>query len=120
MKAGNVRKLYVFYWRHPELDWENARTTELRNHLWYDTPLRPHMRDLDFKFLNVHRRTESYRQESNLIEQFRRYKVRREPLVYIELWQPNAEGRREEFWSIDSDYRLKLVLKHLEHTLNTD
>lgn len=119
VKSGNIRKFYVFFWRHPELDWENARTTELYNELIYNDGIRVQMRhELDFRWMNVHRRTESYVQHRDTIELFRRHKVRREPLCYLELWKPNHEGRREEFWSIDSDYRLKQFLISLKTHLN--
>jgi len=120
MTNGNIRKLYIFFWRHPELDWENARTTELYNELIYDEGIRINMRhDIDFRFMNVHRNTESYVSNRDTVELYRRHKVRREPLCYIELWKPNSDGRREEYWSIDSDYRLKKFLSSLkEHLLH--
>lgn len=120
MDAGNIRKLYIFFWRHPVLDWENARTTELYRELTYDDDLRIHMRhNIDYRFMNVHRQTESYIKDRDVIEFFRRHKIRREPLCYIELWKPNEENRKEEFWSIDSDYRLKVLLNRIKFHLNT-
>lgn len=121
MKSGNVRKFYVFYWRHPELDWENARTTELHNELVYNDAIRIQMRhDLDYRFMNVNRSTESYVVHRSTVELFRRYKIRREPLCYIELWRPNHEGRKELFWSIDSDYRLRKFIQNLAFHLAED
>lgn len=120
MKSGNVRKLYILYWRHPDLDWENARTTELYNELIYDDDVRIQMRhDIDFRFMNVHRQTESYMRHRDTVELYRRHKIRREPLCFLELWKPNKDGRREEFWSIDSDYRLKEFLKALKEHFQT-
>lgn len=119
MTSGNIRKFYVFFWRHPELDWENARTTEMYQELIYNETIRmPFRYDLDFRWMNVHRKTESYAQNRDTVEQFRRHKIRREPLCYLELWEPNAEGRKEELWSIDSDYRLRQFLRQLSQYLN--
>ncbi len=120
MKSGNVRKLYVFYWRHPELDWENARTTELHNELVYNDAVRIQLRySVDYRFINVKRDTESYARNRDVVELYRRHKIRREPLCYIELFNHNSSGYKEEFWSIDSDYRLKEFLKSLALHLNS-
>jgi hypothetical protein len=118
MTSGNLKKLIVIYWRHPTLDWENARTTELNYELTYNSTLNIRFRsDLQYVFANCHRLTESYAANRDLVEYLRPKKIRREPLVYVELWQP-VDGRREEFWSIDSDYRLKELIKQLDYYLN--
>lgn len=109
----------MIYWRHPTQDWENARTTDLHNHLTYDERLALRFRsDLQYVFANCNRHTESYAANRSLIEQLRPKKIRREPLIYLELWEPNKDGRREEYWSIDSDYRLKEVLRQIDFYLN--
>lgn len=121
MKSGNLRKLYVIYWRHPEQDWENARTTELIRELTYDEKIRMPLRyDTDYRLMNCHRRTESYVANRDIIEYYRRHKVRREILIFMELWQPNEQRVKEEYYSIDSDYRLKLVLNRIKHHLETE
>lgn len=118
MTSGNLRKLIVVYWRHPSQDWENARTTELHRELTYNEKLALQFRhDLQYVFANCNRHTESYTINRDIVEQLRPKKIRREPLVYLELWRPNQEGRREEYWSIDSDYRLKEVIKQIEFYL---
>lgn len=119
MTSGNLRKLYVIYWRHPTLDWENARTTELYNELTYNSVLNIRFRtELKYVFANCHRKTESYAANRDAVEEMRPKKIRREPLVYLELWEPNRDGRREEYWSIDSDYRLKELIRQLDQYLN--
>ncbi len=120
MNSGNLRKLHIIYWRHPTLDWENARTTELFNELTYNTKLNLRFRtELQYVFANCHRQTESYMANRDLVEQLRSKKIRREPLAYLEFWEPNRDGRREEYWSIDSDYRLKELIKQLDYYLNS-
>jgi hypothetical protein len=123
MKSGNLRKLYIFYWRHSIMDWENARTKELRDELTYDStfPLNLRFRDdLDYKFMNVNRSTDDYVRHRDIVELYRSKKIRREPLVYLELWRPNNEGTKEEYHSIDSDYRLKLVLRRIHEVLSQE
>lgn len=120
MKSGNLRSLHILYWRHSTEDQENARTTELFRELMYDDKLQIRLRDnLSFIFANVNRRTESYLANKSVVENLRSKKVKREPLVYLELWRPNEDQRKEEFWSIDSDYRLKAVLKRILFHLTT-
>jgi hypothetical protein len=119
MTSGNLRKLYVLYWRHSTQDWENARTKELRDELTYDTELNLRFRtDLDYKFMNVNRNTEDYVRHRDTIELLRAKKVRLEPLVYLELWRPNKDGSKEEFYSLDSDYRLKVILRRIREVIN--
>lgn len=119
MTSGNLRKLIVLYWRHATLDWENARTTELHRELTYNEQLALRYRhDLQYVFANCNRHTESYVANRDLVEQLRPKKIRLEPLVYLELWHPNKDGRREEYWSIDSDYRLKEVIRQIHFYLN--
>ncbi len=114
MTSGNLRKLYILYWRHDSMDWENARTSELRDLLTYDEDLNLRYRDgLDYQFMNVNRNTEDYVRHRDTVELLRRHKIRREPLIYLELWRPNKDGSREEMYSIDSDYRMKLVLRRI-------
>lgn len=121
MTSGNLRKLYVIYWRHPELDWENARTTEFIRELTYNEHIRmPFRHEVDYRLMNCHRRTESYMANRDTVEYYRRHKIRREIFVYMELWQPNEQRVREEMYSIDSDYRLKLVLNRIRHHIETE
>lgn len=119
MTSGNLRKLYVVYWRHSSIDWENARTKELRDELTYNEKLQLKFRtELDYRFMNCNRRGEDYVVHRDTIELLRPKKIRLEPMVYMELWKPNKEGSKEEFYSIDSDYRLKLVVKIIQEHLD--
>lgn len=119
MTSGNLKKLYIIYWRHQSKEWENARTTELYRELTYNDRFRPTMRDnLDFRFMNCNRHSESYAANASTVSYYRRYKLVKEPLIYLEFKQPNEKGLNEEIWSIDSDYRLKEFYKTLDHYLN--
>lgn len=124
MTSGNLRKLYILYWRHTTMDWENARTKELRDKLTYDEPgyelFLKFRQELDFRFMNCNRNTEDYVRHRDTVELLRRHKLRLEPLVFLELWKPNSQGTREEVYSIDSDYRLKLVLKRIKEVLEQE
>ena len=118
MTSGNLRKLHIIYWRHSSIDWENARTTELFNELTYNDKLALRFRnDLHYVFANCNRKTESYVRYKDVVELHRQHKIRMEPTVYLEFWQA-VDGRKEEYWSIDSDYRLKKVIERLDYFLN--
>jgi hypothetical protein len=120
MKSGNLKKLIIIYWRHPEIDWENARTTEFYKLLIYDDKLALRSRqDMVFLFINCHRRTEDYARYKDLIEYYRPHKVRCEPMIYMELQEP-VDGRKEEFYSIESDYRMHAVIDRIWFHFNTE
>lgn len=121
MKSGIVRRLYLIYWASAERsDWKNARTDEVIYELTYNDHLRIPLRsDLEWRFANCNRHTESYVANRDMVERFRGKKIRYCPLIYVELWQEGVEGRREEYWVIDSDYWMKEYLKRLYKYLNT-
>jgi hypothetical protein len=119
MKSGNLKKLIVIYWRHPTIDWENARTTEFYKLLIYDDDLAIRKRDdMQFLFINCHRNSEDYARHHDIIEYYRPRKTRCEPMVYMELHNP-ADGRREEFYSIDADFRMHEVIDRIWFHFNT-
>lgn len=124
MTSGNLRRLHILYWRDSQSDKENARTTELYEKLTYEQPeFDLHLKfrtELDFRFMNCNRNTEDYVRNRDQVEYLRPKKIRKEPLIYLELWTPNNEGSREEFISIDSDYRLRIALKHIYEVLEKE
>lgn len=119
MDSGNLKRLIFLYWRHSQLDQENARTSALYHELLYNDRIRIPMRHgLEFVFANVNRRTESYMANRHVVEAFRRYKIRKEPLFILELWDYNEEGRKQEMISVDSEYRFRLALERIQRHLN--
>lgn len=123
MKAGIVRRLYFVYWASVERsDWKNAWTNELIYELTYNDAIRLPLRDdLDWKFANCNRKSESYAANKYMVDMLRGHKIRRCPLIYVELWEKGLEQTKEEYWVIDSDneYRMKFYLNRLVKYLNT-
>lgn len=121
MTSGVLRKLHVLYWRDSVKDHENARTKELRDELTYDDQMNLRFRtDLDYKFMNCNRNTEDYVRHREDVERLRPHKTRMQPLVFLDLWKPNKDGYKEEYYSIDSDYRLKIVLRRIQEALDEE
>lgn len=121
MTSGVLKKLHILYWRHSVKEDENARTKELRDELTYDEQMQLRFRtELDYKFMNCNRNTEDYVRHRTEVEALRPHKVRLQPLVYLELWKANKNGYKEEYYPIDSDYRLKLVLRRIQEALDEE
>lgn len=119
VQTNNLRRLVVLYWRHSKEDRENSWTKELYEALIYNDELRLRYRnDTDFIFANVNRRTESYIQHRDLVENLRRLKERYHPLVYLDLIFPNERGSREEVYSLYNGYDIRQVIARIKYYMN--
>ena len=119
VQMNNIRRLVVIYWRHSSEDRENSWTKELYEKLIYDDRLnlRYHS-EMKFIFANCNRKTESYYVNRDIVEELRRHKIRREPLVYLDLIFPNERGSREEIHSISNKYDMEQIIERINYYIN--
>lgn len=116
MQTNNLKRLVVLYWRHSTLDWENSWTTELYEKLIYDDELRlRYQNKTEFIFANVNRRTESYQQYHDVVDQLRRHKLRYHPLVFMDLWFPNQDFSREEMFVIENKHDVEQIVARIKY-----
>ncbi len=125
MKSGIVKSVTMIYWGSVEdKSWKNAHTDELIRELTYlDDNIRLPLRDnMKFIIANCNRNSgEEYLPYRDTVEYYRGKKVRRCPLLVVELWEKGDEGSKIEYWSIDNDNdsTMKEYLKRLKKYLNT-
>lgn len=118
-QTNNLSKLIVLFWRHSTEDKENSRTTDFHRELIYNDKLRlRHQHRTEFIWANVNRRTESYRANKDVVERYRRYKVKRYPLVICDLRFPNERGSREEKFVIERDSDVKAVVQRIHYWIH--
>jgi hypothetical protein len=116
---NNLRRLIFLYWRHSTEDRENSWTKELYEALIYHKKFDIRsVRETEFIFANVNRKTESYLIHKDTIEYYRRHKLRGEPLIILQLMFANADGSREEMFSIDSQHDMLQVVDRIDYWIN--
>jgi hypothetical protein len=122
MTSGNIKKLYVLYWKHSREDRQNSFTNELRDKLWYDKRIEINTRknEMDFRFMNCNKNTEDYVIHRDAINLIRRHKVTCEPLVYVELYERNKDGRMEDMVSVNGDHNLNKAINMLDEYIRWD
>jgi len=119
IQTNNLKRLIVLYWRHSKEDRENSWTKDLHEKLIYDDQLRLRYQNrTEFIFANVNRKTESYLQHKEVVDQLRRHKECYHPLVFLDLIFPNERGSKEEMFSITNEYELNQVIARIKYYMH--